>query len=121
MIATSTPPSQPLPFVVYRLLYTFIWVMTIAALCAGVVLLVSDIFSPLLPHAPVSAAPLLLIGATYLGFQALVRPKLLDICKAFIVSSAFILWGIDQLLPTGWFTTTLGDVVIVLMLSILVG
>jgi hypothetical protein len=95
-------------------LYLFTWATTVAALVAGVILLVSDIFSTILPHAPVSAVPLLLIGATYLGFQVLIRPKPLDIFKAVIVSSAFMLWGIDQVLPMGWFATTLGDVVIVL-------
>jgi hypothetical protein len=62
----------------------------------------------------VSAAPLLLIGAASLGFQVLTRPKLLDLFKALLVSMAFILWGIDQLLPASWFTTTVGDVVITL-------
>jgi hypothetical protein len=63
---------------------------------------------------PISAAPLLLIGAAYLAFQLLIYAKPLDFFKALIVSSAFILWGIDQLLPSGWFATTLGDIVIVL-------
>jgi len=62
----------------------------------------------------VSAAPLLFIGAAYLGFQVLLRPKPLDLFKALIISSAFILWGVDQLLPGGWVATTLGDVVITL-------
>jgi hypothetical protein len=82
-------------------LYFFIWAIVAAALAAGIILLLSDVFPTPLPHAPVSAAPLLLIGATYLGFQALIRPKLLDLFKALIVSTAFLLWGIDQLLPTG--------------------
>lgn len=34
--------------------------------------------------------------------------------RGLIVSSAFILWGIDQLLPSGGVATTLGDVVITL-------
>ena len=107
-------PSRPAHIHKPHPLYFFIWPAVIAALLAGIILLLSDIFSTTLLHAPTSAAPLLLIGATYLGFQALARPKLLDLCKALIVSSAFVLWGIDQLLPTGWFATTLGDVVIVL-------
>ena len=85
------------------------------ALTAGTVLLLSDVaqgFLPALPHAPISAAPLLLIGAASLAFQVLTRPKLLDLLKALIVSLAFILWGIDQMLPPGWLATTLGDVVI---------
>ncbi len=102
------PPHRP------NLLYLFIWATVAAALAAGIILLLSDVLPTPLVHAPVSAAPLLLIGSTYLGFQALIRPKPLDLFKALIVSSAFLLWGIDQLLPTGWFATTLGDVVIVL-------
>ena len=98
----------------HRLLHLSTWITVTASLAAGIVLLWSDVFSTTLVHAPVSAAPLLLIGSTYLGFLALLRPKLPDLFKALIVSAAFFLWGIDQLLPSGWFATTLGDVVIVL-------
>lgn len=90
----------------------FTWIMSILAFVAAIVLITSDIFSPLLPHAPISAAPLLLIGAASLAFQILTQPKPLDLFKALIVSVAFMLWGVDQLLPPGWFATTLGDVVI---------
>ncbi len=110
----SLPSHKHFPAHRHRLLYLLIWITVIAALVAGIILLLNDVFSIALLHAPVSAAPLFLIGATYLGFQVLMRPKPLDLFKALIVSSAFLLWGIDQLLPTGWFATTLGDVVIVL-------
>jgi hypothetical protein len=105
--------NQPV-LLVHRLSYLFSWSVVILALLAGILLLTGDFFFTRWPHAPVSAAPLLLIGAAYLGFQVLTRPQPLDLFKAFIVSSAFILWGIDQLLPTGWLATTLGDVIIVL-------
>jgi hypothetical protein len=95
-------------------------VLIILALGSGLVLLVTDalhdlwpIFNPL-AHAPTSALPLLLIGLAALGFQAIIRPALLDLLKAMIVSAAFILWGIDQMLPAGRMATTLGDLVIVL-------
>ena len=107
----ATSPSSSL---IHTLLYVFTWVVVILALVAGVALLTNDIFFIILPHAPVSAAPLLFIGAAYLGFQVLLRPKSLDLFKALIVSSAFILWGVDQLLPGGRVATTLGDVVITL-------
>jgi hypothetical protein len=107
--ATTQPPP-----LVHKLLYLFTWVVVVLALVAGVALLTNDVFLSILPHAPVSAAPLLLAGAAYLGFQVLVRPKPLDLCKALIVSSAFILWGVDQLFPLGRVATTLGDVVITL-------
>jgi hypothetical protein len=90
------------------------WLLVIFALLTGILLLLSDIFSFSFPHAPISSAPLLLIGAAYLAFQLLTGPTLLDLGKALIVSSAFIFWGIDQILPPGWLATTLGDVVIVL-------
>jgi hypothetical protein len=109
-LSPSLPPRIRKP----HLLYFILWPAVVAALIVGFILLLSDIFSTPLSHAPTSAAPLLLIGATYLGFQMLMRPKPLDLFKALIVSSAFLLWGIDQLLPTGWFATTLGDVVIIL-------
>ena len=66
-----------------------------------------------LTHAPVSAAPLLLIGLAYLGLQPLVRPRPLELLMRMMLGTAFILWGIDQLLPAGPLATVLGDVVIV--------
>jgi len=106
---TTQPPS-----LAHKLLYVFTWVVVVLALIAGVALLTNAVFFTILPHAPISAAPLLFIGAAYLGFQVLIRPKPLDLFKALIVSSAFILWGVDQLLPGGRVATTLGDVVITL-------
>ena len=107
--ATTQPPS-----LASKLLYLFTWVVVVLGLIAGIALLTNDVFFTILPHAPISAAPLLFIGVAYLGFQVLIRPNPLDLFKALIVSSAFILWGIDQLLPGGRFATTLGDVVITL-------
>jgi hypothetical protein len=97
-----------------RFLRLFIWTIVVIALVTGAILLVSDLFWTSFPHTLISAAPLLCIGLAYLGFQVLIRPKLLNLFKAFILSSAFIMWGIDQLLPAGWTATTLGDIVIVL-------
>ncbi|GHO95400.1 hypothetical protein KSF_054480 [Reticulibacter mediterranei] len=95
----------------------FTWLLIVLALFTGGGLLLGDLAPQVfvsLPHAPVSAAPLLLIGAASLGFQVLTRPKPLELFKALLVSLAFILWGVDQMLPPGWLTTTVGDVVIVL-------
>jgi hypothetical protein len=119
--ALSLPPEQPTksqPAALARYgLFAMTWFLIIMALGAGVVLLFDD-FVPeklaFLPHAPISAAPLLLIGAASLGFQAISRPNLLDLFKALIVSLAFIFWGIDQMLPAGRLATSLGDIVIVL-------
>jgi hypothetical protein len=113
-IYVSTPSHNQPASLTHRLSYLFSWSIVVLALLAGTLLLTSDFFFTHWPHAPVSAAPLLLIGAAYLGFQVLTHPRLLDLFKALIVSSAFILWGIDQLLPVSWLATTLGDIVIVL-------
>jgi hypothetical protein len=97
--------------------YVFTGLLIVLALTAAGALLLNDLAAKVyigLPHAPLSAAPLLLIGAASLGFQVLTRPKPLELFKAGLVSLAFILWGLDQMLPPGWLTTTVGDVVIVL-------
>lgn len=101
-------PSAPLRASLYILTRAIVLI----AFAASILLLLSDLIATPLAHAPISAAPLLCIGAAYLAFQALSRPKLLDLCKALIVAMAFILWGIDQMLPAGWFATLLGDIVI---------
>jgi hypothetical protein len=98
-------------------LILFTGLVTTLALFSCVLLLAFDLFQPFLhflTHAPVSAVPLLLIGLASLSFQMVIRPKLLDFLKSLLVSSAFILRGVDQLLPAGWVATMLGDVVIVL-------
>jgi hypothetical protein len=113
-IYIATPSYNQPASLIQRFSYLFSWSIVVLALLAGILLLTSDFFFTHWPHAPISAAPLLLVGAAYLGFQVLTQPRPLDLFKAFIVSTAFIMWGIDQLLPTGWLATTLGDVVIVL-------
>lgn len=113
-IGISAPLQRQCSPFISKFLYLFTWIIVVLALIAGTFLLASDLFAALLPHMPISAAPLLLSGAAYLAFQVLIRAPLLDLFKALIVSSAFILWGIDQLLPAGWLATTLGDIVIVL-------
>ena len=93
------------------------WLLLVLAFCASLGLLLDDLAPRLLArlaHAPISAAPLLLIGSASLCFQIITRPKPLDLCKALLVSLAFLLWGIDQMLPAGWITTLIGDCVIVL-------
>ena len=94
-----------------------LYTLLIVSLLGCAILLLFDFFPRLLPsitHGPVSALPLLLIGVAYLGLQVWLRPRPLELVKRVMLASAFILWGIDQLLPTGAVATTLGDVVIVL-------
>jgi hypothetical protein len=120
---SSTPdvasrlPHPSIASLLQGVVYVFTGLLIVLALATGAGLLLDDLAPHILvglPHAPISAAPLLLIGAASLGFQILTRPGLLDLFKALLVSLAFILWGIDQMLPSGWLATTIGDVVIVL-------
>ncbi len=95
----------------------FTGLLILFAFSASAILLLRDVLPhglSFLAHAPVSAAPLLFIGGASLTFLLVTRPKPLDLLKALLVSLAFILWGIDQLLPVGWLATTVGDVVITL-------
>ena len=69
---------------------------------------------PGLTHAPVSALPLLFIGISYICLQPLTRPGRTELVQRMLLGCAFILWGIDQILPPGRATTVIGDVVITL-------
>jgi hypothetical protein len=107
----SRPPGR-FPF---RPLSIFTSCIILLAFASCLLLLVEDsVLLRFISHAPVSALPLLLIGLASLCFQIITRPALLDFFKAMIVSAAFLLWGIDQLLPASWLATTLGDIVIIL-------
>jgi hypothetical protein len=68
----------------------------------------------LMKGAPLSALPLLLAGASYIVLQALLRPRPLELLKRMMLGSAFLLWGVTQLMPTSALTTELGNVVIAL-------
>jgi len=118
---TEERPQQPRPLqssTPNRSLFSLIlYTLLVISLLGCTILLLFDFFPRLLPiitHGPVSALPLLLIGVAYLVLQARLRPHPLELLKRVMLASAFILWGIDQLLPQGAVATTLGDVVIVL-------
>ena len=68
----------------------------------------------LLGHAPLSALPLLLVGASYLALQGILRPAPIELLKRLMLGSAFLLWGIVQLMPPSVLATDLGDLVIAL-------
>ncbi|HUN57879.1 MAG TPA: hypothetical protein VMU41_07170 [Candidatus Binataceae bacterium] len=68
----------------------------------------------LMKGAPLSATPLLLAGAAYIVLQALLRPRPLELLKRLMLGSAFLLWGITQLMPVSALATELGNIVIAL-------
>jgi hypothetical protein len=92
-------------------------VLAILSLAAGMGLLVGDMKSETLssfPVAAISAAPLLLVGTSFLFVQLIVRPRLMDLMKNLLLAATFLLWGIIQLLPQNALSTRLGNVVIAL-------
>ena len=88
----------------------------LVAVLSSILLLLLDTFPHLIfvRHAEGSAAPLLFIGAAYILLQPMVRPRPVELFKRLLLGSAFILWGIVQLLPPSNTSAILGDVVIVL-------
>ena len=68
----------------------------------------------LVKNLPLSALPLLLAGSSYLVLQAILRPRPLELLKRLMLGTAFLLWGIVQLMPASNLSAELGNVVIAL-------
>ena len=87
------------------------------AVVAGVVLLIVD--SPLSRHMPIpishrvaEAMPLLLVGIAYLAWLARDRPPVIELITQLFLATAFVLWGINLLMPPGSAARFVGAVVI---------
>lgn len=68
----------------------------------------------LVKDVPISAAPLLLAGSSYLVSQAILRPRALELVKRLMLGMAFLLWGVVQLMPASYLATEVGNLVIAL-------
>jgi hypothetical protein len=68
----------------------------------------------LVKNVPLSALPLLLAGSSYLVLQAILRPRPLELLKRLMLGTAFLLWGIVQLMPASNLSAELGNLVIAL-------
>jgi hypothetical protein len=91
--------------------------LAILAVAASIALLIGDFGTGILGHLPaaaISAAPLLLVGTSFLFVQPLLRPRRVELLKNVILAAAFLLWGVVQLMPQGTLSLRLGNVVIVL-------
>jgi hypothetical protein len=51
-------------------------------------------------------------GIVYAILQFRVRPPLGTLLKRLLLAGTFVIWAVDQLLPTGQLATFIGDVVI---------
>ncbi len=93
------------------------YVLAVLALAAGMALLIGDAklwTPPRLSAAVISAAPLLLVGASYLILQPILRPRMMELLKNALLAATFLLWGAIQLMPQNSTTLRLGNVVIAL-------
>lgn len=61
-----------------------------------------------------SALPLFFAGSSYLVLQAILRRRPLELLKRLMLGTAFLLWGVVQLMPVSNLTAELGNVVIAL-------
>ena len=91
--------------------------LAILGLAGGMALLLSDVkigTLPRLPAAAISAAPLLLVGTSFLILQPILRPRLMDLLKNVLLAATFLLWGAIQFMPQNATSIRLGNVVIAL-------
>ena len=95
----------------------FSYGLAVLGLAAGLALLIGDLgmrtLFPLSAGAR-SAAPLLLVGTSFLFVQPVLRPRLLELLKNVLLAATFLLWGIVQLMPQNAMSARLGNVVIAL-------
>lgn len=107
---TRTEPASQRPKPLFFLVIT----LAAVALVAGLAGLLLGILPRDVPasHRLISATALLSIGLAYLTVQLLAKPRLQELLRRLMVASAFILWGIDQLLPPGTLADVIGDLVI---------
>jgi len=91
--------------------------LAVLALAAGMALLIGDakLWTPPGGSAAViSAAPLLLVGASYLILQPILRPRGIELLKNALLAATFLLWGAIQLMSQNATSARLGNVVIAL-------
>jgi hypothetical protein len=86
-----------------------------AALTMIGILVASDAAHGLRPtplHSRLGAFALILMGFSYMSLQAVSRASRGALMKGVLLGGAFALWGIEQLLPQGRWTTAMDTAVI---------
>jgi hypothetical protein len=68
----------------------------------------------MIKNLPLAAFSLIFAGSAYIVLQALLRPRLIELVKRLMLGTAFLLWGVTELMPAGALATELGNVVIAL-------
>ena len=88
-----------------------------ASLLSSLLLLVQDatpVLTGSVRHTWLAASALLLAGTACIGLASAVRAHPKDVILRLSLGSAFILWGVQQLLHESRLSALLGDIVIVL-------
>ena len=104
-------------FMLNNILRWISYVLAVLALAAGMAVAyrrceIMD--SSGLSAAVISAAPLLLVGASFLIMQPILRPRWTELLKNALLAATFLLWGAIQLMPQNAMSMRLGNVVIAL-------
>jgi peptidoglycan/LPS O-acetylase OafA/YrhL len=63
-------------------------------------------------HSRLGAVALIMIGASYVSFQIVSRRRRDELVRGILLGGAFALWGTEQLLPSGRWTTAMDTAVI---------
>jgi hypothetical protein len=63
-------------------------------------------------HAWLTSLPLALAGVAYALLQIRLRPDRRTLLKRLLLAAAFVLWAIDQFLPSGKLAILVGDIVV---------
>jgi hypothetical protein len=113
----QSAPSVALPGPAARVVRQLAIGCACASLFSGILLLVQDVAPALtgcVRHTWLAASALLLAGTACLGLASAVRARPRELLMRLSLGSAFILWGIQQLMHDGPMSVLLGDIVIVL-------
>jgi hypothetical protein len=86
--------------------------MIIALTFAGILLLSNVPSTPDRLHAYLSSAPLAIAGIGYAILQLRGGARGGTLYKRLLLAATFVIWAVDQLLPSGRLATLIGDVVI---------
>ncbi len=113
----SNPSGVPSLSMLNNILRWISHVLAVLTLAAGMGLLIGDSKMWTLPGlllGVISAAPLLLVGTSFLFLQPIIRPRLMELLKNVLLAVTFLLWGAIQFMPLNTMSKRLGNVVIAL-------
>jgi hypothetical protein len=86
--------------------------MMIALALAGILLLASLPFVPARMHRYLSSVPLAMAGIGYAILQLRIRPPRGTLLKRLLLAATFVIWAVNQLMPSGRPAMIIGDAVI---------